>query len=53
MNEAKQIHCDLMNALLPILPRTVYHDVRRVNTLVWAIIGLCLTDPHCAIECLG
>ena len=25
------------------LPRTVYHDVRRVRTLAWAITGLCLT----------
>ncbi len=43
MNEAKQMHDDLMNALLLIVPRTAYHDIRRLNTLVWAIVGLCLT----------
>jgi hypothetical protein len=30
-----------MNQLLGILPSTVYHDVRRVETLVWALVGLC------------
>lgn len=43
MSEAKQMHQDLMNALLPILPRKVYGDIRRVANLVWAIVGLCLT----------
>jgi hypothetical protein len=43
MSEAKQMYCDLMNMLLPILPRSVYGDSRRVANLVWAIIGLCLT----------
>jgi hypothetical protein len=42
MNEAHQMHDDLMNALLPIIPRTTYQDLRRLNTLVWAIVGLCL-----------
>jgi hypothetical protein len=41
MNEAKQLHRDLMNALLPLLPRTIYHDIRRVVTLAWAVTGLC------------
>ncbi len=43
MNEAHQIYDDLLEALEPILPRTVYHDVRRVRTLAWAITGLCLS----------
>ena len=43
MNEAKQMHDDLLNVLLPIIPRTTYQDSRRLNTLVWAIVGLCLT----------
>jgi hypothetical protein len=43
MNEAKQMHRDLMNALLPILPRAVYHDIRRVVNLIWANVGLCMT----------
>jgi hypothetical protein len=37
MNEAKEKHCDLMNALLPILPRKVYRDRHRVVNLVWVI----------------
>lgn len=41
MNEAKQLHRDLMNAMVPILPRAVYHDIRRVVTLAWAVAGLC------------
>ncbi|MGZ3610738.1 MAG: transposase [Ktedonobacteraceae bacterium] len=44
MSEAKQMHRDLMNRLLPILPHTVYGDIRRVSNLVWAIVGLCLTQ---------
>jgi hypothetical protein len=43
MNEAKPMHDDLLKALLPLIPRTVYQDRRRLNTLVWAIVGLCLT----------
>ncbi len=43
MNEAHQMHHDLLHALLPIIPRTTYQDIRRLNTLVWAIVGLCLT----------
>ena len=44
MSEAKQMHRDLMNRLLPILPRSVFGDIRRVSNLVWAIVGLCLTQ---------
>ncbi len=43
MNEAKQIHDDLLNGLLPIVPRTTYHDIRRLSTLAWAVVGVCLT----------
>jgi hypothetical protein len=42
-NEAKQLYDDLLSALQPLLPRSVYRDVRRVRTLAWAITGLCLT----------
>ena len=42
MNEAKPMHDDLLKALLPIIPRTVYQDIRRLNTLVWAMVGPCL-----------
>ena len=44
MNEARQMHDHLVNALLPIIPRSVYQDRRRLDTLVWAIVGLCLTQ---------
>ncbi len=43
MNEAKRMHDDLLNTLLPIVPRTVYQDIRRLNNLAWAVTGLCLT----------
>ena len=43
-NEANPMHDDLLKALLPVIPRTVYQDRRRLNTLVWAIVGLCLTQ---------
>ncbi len=43
MNEAQQMHDDLLKMLLPILPRTAYQDIRRLSTLAWAITGLCLT----------
>ena len=44
MNETEPLHTDLLQALLPIIPRTTYQDIRRLNTLVWAIVGLCLTQ---------
>ncbi len=44
MNEAKQMHDDLLNALLLVIPRTTYQDIRRLSTLAWAITGLCLTQ---------
>jgi hypothetical protein len=36
MNEAHPMYDDLLEALEPILPRTVYQDVRRVRTLACA-----------------
>jgi hypothetical protein len=47
MNEAHQMYDDLLEGLSPILPRTVYQDVRRVRTLAWAVTGLCLTHRVC------
>ncbi len=43
INEAKQLYDDLLSALQPLLPHAVYQDVRRVRTLAWAVVGLCLT----------
>jgi hypothetical protein len=44
VNESKHMYMDLMNLLLPILPSHIYHDVRRVQTLAWALVGLCMTQ---------
>jgi trans-aconitate methyltransferase len=52
MNEAHQMHTDLLHTLLPIIPRTAYQDIRRLKTLVWAIVGLCLTRTVRS-RCLG
>jgi hypothetical protein len=43
MNEACQMHDDLLKVLLPIIPRTAYQDIRHLSTLAWAMTGLCLT----------
>ena len=43
MNEANYLHDDLLKAWLPLVPRSAYQDIRRQNTLVWAVTGLCLT----------
>jgi hypothetical protein len=43
MNENQQLHTDLLHALLSIIPRTTYQDLRRLSTLAWAIVGLYLT----------
>ncbi len=47
MNEAKPMHLDLLNALLVILPRTVYRDIRRVVNLAWALVD-CASPRRCA-----
>ena len=52
MNENQQMHDDLLKALLPIIPRTAYQDIRRLKTLVWAMVGLCLTRTVRS-RCLG
>ena len=43
MNENQQLHTDLLHALLSIIPRTTYQDIRRLSRLSWAIVGLYLT----------
>jgi hypothetical protein len=42
MTEATHLHDELMRTLLRLMPKTVYHDPRRLSTLAWAITGLCL-----------
>lgn len=44
MNEGKHMYADLMNLLLPLLLANIYHDVRRVQTLAWALVGICMTQ---------
>lgn len=44
MTETQALHRDMMKALLAHIPRTTYHDIRRVVTLAWAIVGLCLSQ---------
>ena len=44
MTQALPLHDELMQALQHLIPRTAYQDSRRLNTLVWAITGLCLTQ---------
>src|SRR5260221_4619520 len=43
MSEAKQMHDDLLKALLSIVPRTVYQHSHRLSNLAWAVTGLCLS----------
>lgn len=43
MTETKQMQHDLTHTLLTTISRPVYHDVRRVITLAWAITGVWAT----------
>ena len=42
MTEATHLHDELRRTLLRLMPKTVYHDPRRLSRLSWAITGLCL-----------
>ena len=42
MTEATHLHDEPMHALQGLMPKTMYQDPRRRNTLTWAITGLCL-----------
>ncbi|TMC17241.1 MAG: hypothetical protein E6J34_18980 [Chloroflexi bacterium] len=44
MTEAEAMYAELLHTLQHLIPRTTYQDSRRLNTLVWAITGLCLTQ---------
>jgi hypothetical protein len=44
MTEATHLHAELMHALQHLIPKTTYHDPRRLSTLAWAITGLCLSQ---------
>lgn len=40
MTEATDVHEELVQALQLLIPKTAYQDLRRLNTLAWAITGL-------------
>ena len=40
MTEAIHLHDELAHALQLLIPQTTYQDLRRLNTLAWAITGL-------------
>jgi hypothetical protein len=42
MTEAIHLHDELAHALQLLIPQTTYQDLRRLNTLAWAVTGLCL-----------
>jgi hypothetical protein len=44
MTEAEAMYAELLHTLQHLIPRTTYQESRRLNTLVWAITGLCLTQ---------
>lgn len=39
-----QFFGDLMTALCRIIPRAIFGDVCRLVVLVWAVVGVCLTN---------
>ncbi len=43
MGDSRQMYRILFSALWKHIPRRVFRDVRRLVTLAWAVIGLCLT----------
>jgi hypothetical protein len=43
MGDSVQMYRTLISALWAHIPRCVFGDVRRLMTLAWAVIGLCLT----------
>lgn len=43
MGDSRQMYRVLFSALWKHIPRHVFRDVRRLVTLAWAVIGLCLS----------
>jgi len=43
MGDSRQTDRTLFSALWEHIPRRIFGDVRRLATLAWAVIGLCLT----------
>ena len=43
MTDSRQLFCTLMREFLLHLPRSAWGDIRRLVTLAWAVVGLCLS----------
>jgi len=43
MTDSRQMFRTLMQAFLQHLPRAAWGDIRRLVTLAWAVVGLCLS----------
>lgn len=43
MTDSQQMFCTLMQVFLLHLPRSAWGDIRRLVTLAWAVVGLCLS----------
>jgi hypothetical protein len=52
MNEAKQMHDELLNARLSIIPRTAYQDIRRLSPVLLGSHRP-LPDPYSATGRVG
>lgn len=43
MTDSRQMFRTLMQAFVEHIPRTAWGDIRRLVTLAWAVVGLCLS----------
>lgn len=43
MYDSLQMYCTLMNDFWEHIPRQVFGDIRRLMTLAWVVVGLCMT----------
>lgn len=44
MCDSLQMYCTLMSDFWKHIPRQVFGDIRRLMTLAWAVVGLCVTQ---------
>lgn len=44
MTDSRQLFRTLMHAFLAHIPRSAWGDIRRLATLAWAVVGLCLSQ---------
>ena len=43
MTDSRQMFLTLMRAFVKQIPRAAWGDIRRLVTLAWAVVGLCLS----------